>query len=581
MKWKEARQKLTEKARKNFENQETKAMGVEEELAHLDSEYKSIERDLYQQTLENLGNLPGINLKYEEDSPWEDTPVMAHVNDEYFEEELKNIDGFFPDEGFFPESYDNVVAEISYDLSNELEKATGVNIGLEAAHNEREMMDKIEKMAIPDNTDLYRVGHVPEMMLDEVEGFYNRKNFENGEENLENFEDYMTQKRRYYDHIKSHGPKVMAIGGTDSIQLTMAPKYDGDVDEMVKEFTGNGKIGAPALSPLMYAPFMSSPVLDEDGELVKHMGRDDAYEIGLGDSEYVDNEGTSKFGYIPELSEVEDLEDMTDALASKKFQFSAGVPADELKVKGDERSLYEKYGEKHEQIDPDTSINVRVGHEDYGVIDFKDFVEDRKFEGLVSLPGTNGEDGDEVIVEADYTDKADEEFTDELWGHFIAHSSGVWPSFRPRYDIGAFESRDFGNSPRIKEAIDTQGAFYMKWDEVQELADEIGLKEEHAEKIRQGIAEEGLEYEISEDLTVRDVWKGREMERGVLDILEEGVKEAAYDGEERITEEDREKYAEEYREKMEEYLEKGSFSKEFAETYRNKGLDAAMEKTRV
>lgn len=585
MEWNEARDAFADRAKGNFVDQHPMAMGVEDEIAHLDPEtFESIERELYQRTIEALGEHDHVELKYEGDSPWEDVPVAALIHDGFFEQELAHLDGFFPDEEFSPDKYDDIVAEVSYDLSNELEKATGVNTSLTAAHRERALIDEAKMDALPDGTALYRLGHVPGLAVDDVDDFYDRERFEEGGYPSENdLEPFMTQKRRYVDHIKSHGGDVMAVGGTDSIQVTMRPAMTDGSDTMVRDFLGAGDgPSVPALSPVLYAPFMSSPVLDEGGELESHMGREWAYDKGFAASEYADDQ---KYGFIDEIVHVEGIEDAMDVFANKRFQFSASVEADELEVVGTDETLYESVSEDHEQVDEDTAFNVRVGHEDYGVIDFESFVEDQAFEGIVSLPAPDGDAaGEEVRVRADYSDMDEDTFLEEAWGHFVTHNTGFWPSYNPRFDAGAFESRDFGNSPRIKEAVDTQVGMFRRWREVQEYADEVlDMHDQYASIVRDGVTEEGLDFVLPSGHTVEEAWYGPEGEDGLLDILEDGVREAAYH---RQNGEDvdpflPDEYASGYRDAMEKYLEEGTFSEVFVEAYCEDGLGAAMAEAAV
>ncbi len=584
MEWNQARDEFADRARGNFEDQVPTSMGVEDEIAHLDPEtFESIGRELYQRTIEALGAHDHVELKYEDDSPWEDVPVAALIHDAFFEQELDHLDGFFPDEGFFPEEYDDVVAEVSYDLSNELEKATGVNVSLAAAHRERDLLDRLKMEAIPEDTQLFRLGHVPGLAVDEVDDFYDRDRFEDedGYPSDEELADYMTQKRRYVDHLKSHGNTVMSIGGTDSIQVTMRPAMPDGPDTMVRDVLGAGEgPSVPALSPVLYAPFMSSPVLDEDGDLVSHMGREWAYSMGLDDTPYADDE---KYGFIDELAHVEGIEDAMDVFADKRFQFSAGVEASDLEVVGTDETLYEAVSDDHSQVEEDTAFNVRVGHEDYGVIDFETFVEDQVFEGIVSLPDPDSDaEGEEVHVRADYSGMDEEAFLEGAWGHFVAHNTGVWPSYNPRFDVGAFESRDFGNSPRIKEAVDTQAALFHRWEAVQEYAEEaLDMHDQYASIVRDGVTEEGMDFVLPSGHTVEEAWYGPDGEDGLLDILQDGVREIAYAQTEDVVGEKAEAYAESYRETMEEYLEDGTFSEVFAAAYNEGGLEAAMDEAAV
>lgn len=609
-KWPTIRDGFARRARQNFIDQDAMAMGIEDELAHLHADdFSSLTRDEYQQALETLGEHDHIDLTYEEDSPWGDVPYLASVQDEFFEEHLDSFKPFSK-EHFNGNGYD-VVAEISFDLSNEYEKATGVNLSLVAAHHERELIDELQIDSIPEGSGLYRIGHVPGLM-GASDDFFTRDGLEAEDLGWEDVMPYVTQKRRYIDHLKSHGMNVMSIGGTDSIQVTMRPfmaatsdeedpaldetfgdgytRADMAADNMFRDFHGGGNhTSISALSPLFYAPFMNSPVLDEDGNLTDHMGREWAYRHGFKDSEWADND---KWGYVPETAYIQSMEDALDVFAEKISQFSAGVEADSqyVTVKGSDRSLYDVLEDDLPNLERDGTVNVRVGVDGSDTVDFTDIVERKKFEGIVSSSAGSG-GANEVIVEVDYSDMDDDKFHETMWEHFQAHASGVWPSYRPRFDAGAFESRDYGNSPRIKEAVDTQAAVYLKWDELQEYADEeLEMWEGYANILRDGIASgglgygddaDGLEFTLPSGHTVKEAWLGENgLDRGLLDILTDGVKEASY-GEEAVQEELREEYAQAYRARMEQYLEEGTYAEVFARRAQEDGFDAAMADTHV
>ncbi len=643
MSWEKARSRFAEKSRPNwltrppFENQHPFAIGIEDEIAHLDEDtYHAVKRDEYQQTLLDLdaeavdGNIDEIKLEFEDDSPWNDVPAKAKITGDIADKVADNTGNGFAD------VYEGIDAEISFDLSNELEKASGVNFALVDAHSEREALDQLKLDAIPDGTALYRLGHAYGFIFPDEDDFYTHAQFEDDPDfpSLEEADEYMTQKRRYVDHLKSHGAKVMAIGGTDSIQVTMRPHIEevengnrealfGDgyeVDDLFREFFGTGgdaNVSMPAISPVLYAPFMNSPVLEEadDGEdvyeLVDHMGREWAYAFSFERSDYVDSDGM-KFGYIPEFAQVEGLEDAIDFYGDKIFQFTDELAADELAVVGeDDETLYSMYGDEHDHIEADTPYNVRFGHDASGTKTFKEFMESRKIEGIATLPGAG--DGTTVKVEKDYNEliengeMTEDEFYDEAWGHFIAHSTGVWPSFRPRFNNGAVESRDFGNSYRIQEAIDTQAAAFVKWPEIQDyMADVHEMHDGYANILRSDVsnaknetyADSTAEYDVdTADMldylsgggldtvlpsghTIRDAWYGPDGEDGLLDVLEDGVREMSY-GQADVPAEDRDAYAEQWRDQMETYLEDGTPADVFTDAVNEHGKEYAMEQTRV
>jgi len=358
-----------------------------------------------------------------------------------------------------------------------------------------------------------------------------------------------------------------------------------DTDTFVQEFYGGGEYpGIPALSPLFYAPFMSSPELDEDGNLLTHMGREWAYEASLDNSEFAETDGTSKFGFVPEIEGVQGIEDLVDALSGKKWQFSAGVRAERLEVVAGEyegTSLFDAYSDVYEELEggdmaADTKVNVRVGKQGGEPWTFDDFLEGEWFEGIVSLPHPeNGEA--EVTVRADYTDYDQDEFTDVAWNHFLAHCGGIWDGYSLRPDAGAMESRDFGNSPRIREAIETQAGIFRKWRELQEYVDSR-MDDIKPEELREGVAREGLTFQLAPGYTVRDLWEGGDDEEGMLGILADGVRDASF-GDADGYEEQQDAYAERYVERMEEYLEEGSYSRRFAQIVQEDGVEAALEDT--
>lgn len=639
MSWKQARERFADRSRPNwltqppFENQHPFAVGIEDEIAHLDEDtYRAVTRDVYQQTLHDLdadsveGEIKELELDFEDDSPWNGVPAKVKVKGDIAEKVAEDTANGF-------DGYDSIPAEISFDLSNELEKASSVNFALVDAHNEREALDQLKLDAIPDGTALYRLGHAYGFIFPDEDDFYTHAKFEDDPDfpSLDEADEYMTQKRRYIDHLKSHGTKVMAIGGTDSIQVTMRPHMEevknGDrealfgegyeVDDMFRDFFGNGQdVSMPALSPVLYAPFMNSPILEEAEdaeemyELVDHMGREWAYSFSFERSDYVNSDGM-KFGYLPELSRVEGLEDAIDVYGDKIFQFTDELAADDLALVGEDETLYSKYGDEHDHIEPDTGYNVRFGHDDSGTKTFKEFVSSRKIEGIATLPGAG--DGTAVKVERDYNEliengeMTEDEFYEEAWGHFIAHSTGVWPSFRPRFESGAVESRDFGNSYRIREAIDTQAAAMTKWPEIQDyMADVHDMHDGYASALRSDVtntenetymdstadrdadtedvldylAGGGLDTVLPSGHTIREAWYGPEDADGLLDILEDGVREMSY-GQADVPKEDRESYAEQWRDQMETYLEDGTPAEVFVDDVNTHGKEYAMESTRA
>lgn len=548
--WEEVRSAFADRARDNFLNQEMTAMGVEVEMAHLRDDLTSPPAAVYMQAIEDLADRMAdddrVSVKVEEDVP----------GDRIIGVETGDVPG-------------PVGAVWDFDYSNEAELGTGIAHGLREVHAQRQWMQDEFVESLPEGA-LYRIGTVPGLMVPEVDDVYDWDELDG--DALP--EEHRSPKRRYDDHDDTWD--VGLVGGTDSTQLTMRPYLPEDagpedVDQMVARFLGGEEApGIPALSPLFFAPGVNSPRFDAEGEMETRMARLDAYRQEFDSfAEYDEHPFTSggmdtKHGYMRDWAEkdggIDGLEDAIEVIADRVTQFSAGVPARRLMTEDG------RLDEQYDHLDPDTPVNVRVGDHD-DTYTFRDIVTEQGFEGQATIEDADGERTPEWVA-VDYSDLKGEEFIDTMWEQFDAHGGGVWPNYRPRFEAGAFESRDHCTSEYEREMIDVQAGVFMQWQELQQYAqEELGLEESDAERLRDGVKDEGLEYELPDGRTVRDAWLEDD---GLLDRVTEGVAVA----------EDPE-YAMAFRRRMREHLEEGAPADRRHEDYQEADIETAMEPTRV
>lgn len=452
-----------------------------------------------------------------------------------------------------------------YDVGPEKEDSTKIEQSLDGIF---ESLDRMEERTVEEMDDgvAKRQGHMTGMINRGSQGPFDWDKFDEGEYPGWN---YLTKKIRYPNFIETFGKELMPVSGTGSVQTTMRPKiydeeHEGAVDEdkWISDFMGGGdRVGMPALSPLIYGPFQNSPIIDEEtvineeGEeevrkIIETLnGRDKAYgegfqtdwdQAGLGKTpeEYVTEH--SKACYSPELAEIESWNDVFDFFADFEWQFSNKVKAENMKVvdEGETYTQGEEYDtldDMFEFVDPDDAGYIRVGHEDWGPIDFSEFAEMEYFEGTIDVPDEEGNRNQTRVV-VDYQDDDhfgdmdSEEYHETVAGHLAAHATAVWPSFRPRVGDPAIEYRDMCTNPFREAGIATQAGSFRRWREIQEFAeDELGIYEEDAQELRLGVNQEGFDYEIDEErgITLQEAWSGdhESLSYGMMDIVSEGVDE--------------------------------------------------------
>jgi len=464
---------------------------------------------------------------------------------------------------------DDYKGSSEYDVGPEKEDVTGVVSNIGEILENLDQVEKITEETSPKNNVAFkRQGTLTEMMLRGSNGEFDWANAENG---IFPGPEFLTGKPRYFAFDDTY-TGVMQVAGTGSIQTTMRPKiYDEkheeqtDPDKWVVDFSGGGeRVGMHALSPLIYGPFMSSPVINQEKKIIETLnGRDKAYgqgfqtewdSKGLGktEEEYVTE--NSKAGYSPILSEIESIQDLQDFKAESEWTFSKPVEAGKMKVveEGESYDPEKEYetlvenveGTSYEFVEKDDAGIIRVGHEDWDLnggrstIKLSEFPDYEHFEGKIYLVDEDGNKKSKRVV-VDYQDEeifpemSDEEFLNEYRGHFEADATAVWEPFRMRPSEPAFEYRDICNNPFRDAAIATQIGVFRKWREIQEFAEEqLGLYEDSAQELRLGVNQEGLSYEIDQErgITLQDAWIGSEkLETSLYNIIAEGVDEMSGD----------------------------------------------------
>ena len=474
-----------------------------------------------------------------------------------------------------------------------------------------ENLDLVENVTAETNPDdevvIRRQGHTTSMM---IRGSGEVYDWENAEAGIYPGAEMFSGAPRYHAFDDTFDG-VGQVAGTGSIQVTMRPKiyedHEGDPDKWIKDFSGGGeRIGMHALSPLIYGPFQSSPVIDEvlpEGvseeeaseedfkKVIETLnGRDKAYGQGFqnehdtkgkgkDEGEYVTE--NSKAAYSPELAEIKSMEDQVDFPADSEWTFSAPTEAGKMKVveEGETYDPEAEYDTLAEVtfLEDDDKESIRVGHEDWdlpdgrNVIKTNEFPEHESFEGTVYVEDAEGNlEKKRVVVdyqdEEMFPDMDDEEFRETAKGHYGADATAVWQSWRMRPNMPAIEYRDMCNNPFRDAGIATQVGAFRRWREIQEFAeDEIGIYEEDAQDLRLGINgmlgdpedenyqdETGLDYTINDEkgITLQDAWTGdhEALSTSMTDIIAEGVDEMTTG--EAYT-------AEEYRETMTDLAENG------------------------
>jgi len=467
--------------------------------------------------------------------------------------------------------------------ASEKEEVTDLSRSIDEMIQNLEQVEQLTNENNPDDSvEFRRQGHLTEMMLRGSGGAFDWNKAEAG---IYAGTEFLSGAPRYFAFDDTYDG-VMQVAGTGSLQITMRPKiydeHEGNPDRWIKDFSGGGdRIGMHALSPLIYGPFQSSPVLGaeqdnpeelEEEEIDRFIevlnGRDKAYGqgfqnehdskgIGKTPEEYVTE--NSKAAFSPELEDIESMEDAVEFPADSEWTFSASVEAGKMKVVDEE----EKYDPEEDYdtldevtfLESDEAGHVRVGHEDWDledgrdVIKMKEFPEKEMFEGTVYVVDEEGNREKKRVV-VDYRDEeifpemGEEEFKQTVKNHYTADSTAVWESWRMRADKPAFEYRDMCNNPFRDAGMATQVGAFRKWREIQEFAEEqLGIDTvEKAQEMRLGVNgmlaepgsedyhdKTGLQYTLNEEeeITLQDAWLGdhEQLEDGMIDILAEGVDE--------------------------------------------------------
>jgi hypothetical protein len=458
-------------------------IGVEVEYPHAADSLQSIPASAYMQTLYNLARRPDVAASVDSLSP------SGQI-----------VGATFTEDAAFAQGSD-VAPEFDYDFGPEAEIGTEITRSLEDAYRQVAAMEEAAATALSSGQ-LYRQGLLPGLVLhddfdDPIDWDIDRDDA--------TAQAYETPKIRYRGLEEWYSLKNMGLGGTGSIQVTSTPRMDGDVDAAMTRFLGGDDVpGIPALSPLFFAPFANSPVITE-GELQWQYGREIAYQMGRVNSPIIDaDEGFAKFGYYPEWAEVDGLEDVVRINAEKPYEFTMPVAAAELQVDGN--PIHERNGFDH--IDAETAIPVLAAEptdEGYDPTTLKTVIEEQRVDGSVQLKDTDG-DWHDIPVTLDYTDMEEDTFMEDVLPDLYGAIEGTnVPNWRPKLGVGVVESRDFCNNPSLQETVAMQAAVFQEWRELQDIAAGYGITEDDADELRIGVARDGVRYEISPGVEVRDV----------------------------------------------------------------------------
>ncbi|MFB6115724.1 MAG: hypothetical protein ABEK04_05580, partial [Candidatus Nanohalobium sp.] len=284
-----------------------------------------------------------------------------------------------------------------------------------------------------------------------------------------------------------------------------------------------------------------------DGELDKVLDEENEYELtmeGLRDLIYEDfvkgspavlRKGTGRgedvlgeevptnenYGYIEDLTDVEDHGDYIDMVMERPMILSPEVDASDIEV-----------------LDPDTHEVVGTFDEEYGedstwvmpglsdieesTVTFEQFLEDGMYLGEVLV------DGEMQPVKVDHTDMDEKDFVElaglnqeeEGDGYFTLHNTFVRPDVAPKNN-GVIEFRSESNSSRSYEALLTQKSMMHVYDDVLDVFAGHGLNGENSLDFREEAKREGLDAELPDGTGLQELYQNE-----LVDVLSEGVRES-------------------------------------------------------
>ena len=391
--------------------------------------------------------------------------------------------------------------------------------------------------------------HMRDRNLLEGQNAYEMAIFEAFATSGENPEANHVPKPRYDSLRGLHGEMFDSMGWIASTQLNKGTPVGDDqtVEEFFHGFFNGGDLPSMLdVAPVVDALFANDPILeeiDEVYELLAEGGRDMVYDHFVSGSPAVLRNNTQRwgdildealptnenYGYIEDLSGIDDHEDYIDMVMDRPMILSPEVDAEQVQVLDPE--THEVVGTASEEWGMDSTW-VMPGLEDVeeSTISFKQFLEDRKYLGEVRVE-KDGE-AEMMPVKVDHSNLSQKDFEDlatvdreDGSGYFELHNTFVRPDIAPKNN-GVVEFRSSSNSPRTYEALLSNMAMMPMHENVQEFLAAYGLKTENSLEFREDAKRNGLDAELPNGKTVEDVHR-----EGFVNILSEGVRQS-FSGEE-------------------------------------------------
>ncbi len=309
------------------------------------------------------------------------------------------------------------------------------------------------------------------------------------------------------------GPSILdVLPGVDAPYMNDGKFERPDASELAEAFSGEEselEMTAEGIRDLIYDDFVKeSPAV---------LRRNTERWGDLLDEALPTNEN---YGYIEDLTDLEDHGDYIDMVMERPMILSPEVDASDVKV-----------------LDPDTREVVGTFDEEYGeestwvmpglsdveesTVTFEQFLEDEMYLGEVLV------DGEMQPVKVDHSDMDEEEFTElaglgpeDGAGYFTFHNTFVRPDVAPKNN-GVIEFRSESNSDRSYEALLTQKSMMHVYGDVLDVFENHGLNSDNSLEFREDAKRRGLDAELPSGHTVQELYQNE-----LVDVLSEGVRES-------------------------------------------------------
>lgn len=492
-------------------------VGAEIEDLLFNEDGEPVDNRTTERILQNIVNEEGAEPKYRE-IDGEERLLGTKVNEEMFQE------------------HEDFAAEIDTDYH-----PAQSEIATEVFQNPADMTFRTENLRflrdqnLPEGVSSHELGAFPQLSLPG-----------------ENPEHLKRPKPRYTGLQSRHGDAFGSMGWIGATQLNTGSPVNEDMGtgEFFGEFFGLDE-GPSILDvlPGVDAPYMNDGKFErrnaseltekfsEEGsdlEMTAEGIRDLIYDDFVKKSPAVLRRNTERwgdlldealptnenYGYIEDLTDVEDHGDYIDMVMERPMILSPEVDASDVKILDPETrevvgTFDEEYGEDSTWVMPGLS-DVKQS-----TLTFEQFLEDQMYLGEVLV------DGEMQPVKVDHSDMDEEEFTElaglgpeDGAGYFTLHNTFVRPDVAPKNN-GVVEFRSESNSDRSYEALLTQKSMMHVYNDVLDVFADHGLDSENSLEFREDAKRNGLDAELPSGHTVQDVYQNE-----LVDILSEGVRES-------------------------------------------------------